>query len=218
MITFRNVAKYYDTRGFRRWILKGLSLEIKPGRNLGILGPNGAGKSTLIRMIAGAEDPDYGTIERRGMISWPLGFGGSVGGDITGRDACIFVSRLYSCDPHPIIKFVKDFSELGHYFFEPVQTYSSGMRAKLLFGLSMAIDFDCYLVDEITAVGDSRFRSKCLEAFRARRQRASVIMVSHSERTIREYCDTGAILSNGALTLYDDLDEAIFLYNKLMSA
>jgi len=218
MITFKNVAKFYDMRGSRRWILKGLSLEIPARCNLGILGPNGAGKSTLIRMIAGAEPPDFGSIERKGMISWPLGFGGSLGGDITGHDACVFIARLYNCEVEPILKFVWDFSELGAYFLEPVQTYSSGMRAKLLFGLTMAIDFDCYLVDEITAVGDSRFRAKCLEAFRARRRKSSVIMVSHSERTIREYCDTGAILVNGSLSLYNDLDEAIFLYNRMMNA
>ncbi|WP_237152651.1 ABC transporter ATP-binding protein [Oryzibacter oryziterrae] len=216
MIRFRNVVKRYQARGNDRWILRGLNAEFERGRSVGVLGHNGAGKSTLIRMISGAEDPDFGTIERDGKISWPIGFGGAISGTMTGHDACMFVSRLYNVDPIHVTSFVQDFSELGDYFFERAQNYSSGMKAKLNFGLSMAIDFDCYLIDEITAVGDKRFKAKCLEAFSERRRRSDIIMVSHSEGTIREYCDMGAILNDGHLTFYDDLDEAIFLYNKMM--
>lgn len=218
MIRFHNVVKRYRTRNATRWVLRGVNFEFVRGRSVGILGRNGAGKSTLVRMIAGSEEPDFGSVERSGKISWPLGFGGAMSGAMTGFDACMFVGRLYGEHTPSVISFVKDFTELGDYFYEPVQSYSSGMKAKLNFGLSMAINFDCYLIDEITAVGDSSFRSKCLEAFTERRKTSDVIMVSHSERTIRDYCDMGAILSDGYLTFYDDLDEAIFSYKAMMQA
>jgi capsular polysaccharide transport system ATP-binding protein len=216
MIRFDNVVKKYTARGEEKWILRGLTLDLPRGRSIGILGYNGAGKSTLIRMIAGAEEPDFGSIQRSINISWPLGFGGSIAGNMSGHDACMFVARLYGIDVKQIETFVKDFAELGPYFYEPTGSYSSGMKARLTFGLSMAVDFDCYLVDEITAVGDSRFQAKCREAFNFRRSRSDIIMVSHSERTIREYCDMGATLNNGYLTLYDDLDEALSVYKSMM--
>lgn len=216
MIRFENVVKRYVSRGQSKWVLRGLNIELPRGRSIGILGYNGAGKSTLIRMISGAEEPDFGTIHRDIKISWPLGFGGSIAGNMSGHDACMFVSRLYGVDPREVIRFVQEFAELGPYFYEPTSNYSSGMKSRLTFGLSMAIDFDCYLVDEITAVGDSRFKAKCLAAFGERRQRADIIMVSHSEGTIRSYCDMGAILAEGELTLYDDLDEALYLYKQMM--
>ncbi|WP_181707938.1 ABC transporter ATP-binding protein [Chthonobacter rhizosphaerae] len=216
MIRFENAVKRYTSRGESKWILRGLNMELPRGRSIGILGYNGAGKSTLIRMISGAEEPDFGTIHRDLKISWPLGFGGSIAGNMSGHDACMFVSRLYDMDPHRVIHFVQDFSELGPYFFEATSSYSSGMKARLTFGLSMAVDFDCYLVDEITAVGDSRFKAKCLAAFNERRKYADIIMVSHSEKTIRDYCDMGAILADGELTLYDDLDQAMSLYREMM--
>lgn len=217
MIRFENVVKRYVARGNSKWILRGLNITLPRGRSIGILGYNGAGKSTLIRMIAGAEEPDYGTIHRDLKISWPLGFGGTIAPNMSGRDACMFVARLYDEDPGYITRFVQDFAELGHYFDEQVANYSSGMKSRLNFGLSMAVDFECYLVDEITAVGDSRFKAKCLAAFQERRKHSDIVMVSHSERTIREYCDMGAILSDGTLTLYDDLDEALDLYRDMMS-
>jgi capsular polysaccharide transport system ATP-binding protein len=216
MIRFENVVKRFVSRGNSKWILRGLNLEIPRGRSIGILGYNGAGKSTLIRMIAGSEEPDFGRIHRNIKISWPLGFGGMTSGNMSGHDACMFVARLYGNDAKQVIEFVKDFAELGHYFYEPAEEYSSGMKARLNFGLSMAVDFDCYLVDEITAVGDTRFKEKCLSTFKERRQRSDIIMVSHSVRTIREYCDMGAILSDGELHLYEDLDEALSVYDAMV--
>jgi capsular polysaccharide transport system ATP-binding protein len=216
MIRFENVVKRYETKGEDKWILRGLTLALPPGRNIGILGANGAGKSTLIRLIAGSEDPDYGVIHRDCRVSWPLGFKGGIAGQMSGRDACMFVSRLYGVDARRVMDYVRDFSELGDYFHEPVSNYSSGMKAKLAFGLSMALDFDYYLIDEVTAVGDRRFRAKCLEAFQERRRRSQVILVSHSENTLREYCDCGALLKDGHLTIYPDLDEAIAIYGSMM--
>lgn len=216
MIRFENVVKRYVYRGQAKWVLKGINLEFPRGRNIGILGHNGAGKSTLIRLLSGAESPDYGVIHRDLKISWPLGFGGGTTGGMTAYDACLFVARLYGADPETVVEFVHDFAEVGEYFWRPVNSYSSGMKARLNFGLSMAIDFECYLIDETTAVGDSRFRAKCLAAFKERRSRADVVMVSHSERTIRDYCDMGAILDAGQLTLYDDLSEAIRIYKTMV--
>jgi capsular polysaccharide transport system ATP-binding protein len=218
MIRFENVVKRYSSRGTSKWILRGLSLEIPRGRSIGILGRNGAGKSTLIRMIAGAEMPDFGSIRRDCRVSWPLGFGGLLAGSMSGLDACMFLSRLYGVPSRHMVDFVEDFAELGHYFREPTSTYSSGMKARLSFGLSMAMDFDVYLVDELTAVGDSRFKAKCMAVFAERRERADVIMVSHSEKTVRDYCDMGAILEDGELQLFDDLDEAMARYGEMMRA
>ncbi len=214
MIEFRDVFKSYQAGGVTKWILRGGSFRFPRHRSIGILGPNGAGKSTLIRMIAGAERPDHGTIRRTSRVSWPLGFSGGITGSMSGLDACVFVARLYGEDHRRVARFVEEFSGLGQYFYEPAATYSSGMKARLSFGLSMAIDFDIYLVDEITAVGDARFRQACLEAFRKRRETADVIMVSHSIKTIRDYCDMGAILSDGFLYFYDDIEEAIEIYSE----
>jgi capsular polysaccharide transport system ATP-binding protein len=213
MIRFNDVVKRYTTKEGSKWILNGCNAVLPRGRSIGILGLNGAGKSTLIRMIAGGEEPDYGSIDRDVMVSWPLGFGGMVSGTMSGFDACMFVARLYGESGRRICSFVSEFSELGAYFNQPVNNYSSGMRARLSFGLSMAIDFECYLVDEITAVGDARFKAKCLEAFNERRKRSDIIMVSHSEGTIRQYCDMGAVLHDGELTLYDNLEEALAVYS-----
>jgi capsular polysaccharide transport system ATP-binding protein len=214
MIEFRNVVKADQTGGMTKWVLRGGSFVFPRHRSIGILGPNGAGKSTLIRMIAGAEKPDHGSIRRTVRVSWPLGFAGGIAGGMTGQDACVFVARLYGEDQRRVTRFVADFAELGPYFYEPTSTYSSGMKARLSFGLSMSIDFDVYLVDEITAVGDARFRRNCLEAFRKRRETADVIMVSHSIGTIRDYCDMGAVLADGTLRFYDDIEEAIAVYSE----
>ena len=212
MIELTHVRKSYRTRcGWNR-VLDDITVTFPGGKNIGILGFNGAGKSTLLRLIGGIEPPDRGTIRRRGTVSWPIAFTGAFPGTLTGRENARFVGRLYGAEPGEIEAFAEDFAELGEYFDMPVRTYSSGMRARLGFAVSMAVEFDCYLVDEATEAGDWRFRAKCQRAFRDRGARATVVMVSHNEETIRRNCEVGAVLSSGKLTLYDDIKEAIAVY------
>jgi capsular polysaccharide transport system ATP-binding protein len=212
MIALEHVSKSYRTAHGRHRVLDDITCVFPKGRNVGILGLNGAGKSTLLRLIGGAEPPDRGAIRREGTVSWPIAFMGGFPGTLTGRENARFVGRLYGATPGRVEAFTEDFAELGEYFDEQVRTYSSGMRARLGFAVSMAMEFDCYLVDEATAAGDWRFTAKCLHAFRERGERSSIIMVSHSEDTIRRTCDSGAVLTNGRLTLYENVKEAISVY------
>ena len=216
MIHFENVAKRYRNGLGAKVILDGASFDFVEGHNVGILGANGAGKSTLIRMIAGSESPDAGTIRRAARVSFPLGFTGTFHPHLSGRQNATFMARVYGESVRRVIDFVADFAELGHYFDLPIETYSAGMNAKLAFGVSLAIDFDVYLIDEITAVGDARFREKCASAFRERMTRCDIVMVSHSSATIRAYCDVGAFLADGQLRFFDTIDEAMRAYQRQM--
>lgn len=218
MIIFENVSKAYHTRNGKKIVLDDANFDLPAGFNIGILGGNGAGKSTLLRLIAGAEPPDRGKIIRKARVSFPLGFGGTFHGHLTGRQNVAFVARVYGADPQKVLRFVSDFSELGEYIDMPVNTYSSGMAAKLAFGLSLAIDFDVYLVDEVTEVGDARFRRRCAEAFAERMKKSDIIMVSHNSQTIKAYCDRGAILQDGSLRLFESIDEAMLSHRRLMGA
>lgn len=212
MIELRNVTKSYRTKAGKHLVLDNVSLKFDGRENIGILGRNGAGKSTLLRIIAGIEMPDDGSIVRTGRISWPLGFSGGFNSSLSGEENCRFVSRIYGEDIDRVTEFAYEFSELGKYFHLPVRTYSSGMRSRLAFGLSMAIDFSIYLVDEVTAVGDRQFQKKCRKAFAARRTRSAVIMVSHDLKTISQYCDRCMLLQDGDLLLYDDIAQAQAAY------
>jgi capsular polysaccharide transport system ATP-binding protein len=212
MIELRQVTKTYPVPSGLNVVLDSVDFLFPKGRNIGVLGRNGAGKSTLLRLIAGAEQPDQGEVLRRGQVSWPIGFAGGFHGSLTGEENCRFVARIYGADVDEVVGFTMEFAELGEYFYMPVRTYSSGMRARLAFGLSMAIDFEVYLVDEITAVGDSHFKGKCRRAFDERRDRSSLIIVSHSMRTIHSYCEHCAVLKNGKLHYFDSIEAARGLY------
>jgi capsular polysaccharide transport system ATP-binding protein len=170
-----------------------------------------------LRIIAGTERPDRGCVSRSARISWPLGSSGGFHGSLSGLENVRFIARIYGADVRRTIDFVSDFAELGTYFDMPVRTYSSGMRARLAFGVSMAIDFECYLVDEITGVGDASFQSKCRAAFQERRSRADVIMVSHSPRTLKSYCQSAVLLQDGSLSFFDNIDDATASYAKGLS-
>jgi capsular polysaccharide transport system ATP-binding protein len=215
VIEFYNVAKAYKTSKSKKVILRDFSGVFPSGRNIGLLGLNGSGKSTLLRLIAGTEYPDRGQIKRRAFISFPVGFA-DLKGSLTGRENCRFVARVYGIETRRVERFVEEFAELGKYFDMPSATYSSGMRSRISFGLSMAVDFDCYLVDEAFSVGDGVFKARADALFEARRQHASLIMVSHSPTVIRRYCDTGAVLSNGELILFEDIEDAIDYYDEVM--
>ncbi|WP_118134264.1 ABC transporter ATP-binding protein [Oceanicella sp. SM1341] len=216
MIVFNNVTKYFSTRVGEKWIVRNLDLTIPRGRSIGLLGRNGAGKSTLLKMISGSLDPDEGRIDRHGRISFPLGFSGSFHPGLSGAQNVRFVARVYGVDTEQLVEYVQEFAELGAFLHEPMQNYSSGMRARLAFGVSMGIAFDYYLVDELTAVGDDNFKRKCRAVFDQRLQSSDVVMASHSTSTLRSYCQTGAVLENGELTYYEDIEEAIEVHLRNM--
>lgn len=215
MIQLDRVTKQYRIGNNRRVVLRNVSAHFSPGTNYGVLGINGAGKSTLIRLLAGTEGPTAGRIRRSGRISWPLGLGVGFHGSMTGRENLKFAARAYGESVREVTEFVEDFAEIGDFMDAPVRTYSSGMQARLAFGLSMAIRFDCYLIDESTSVGDARFSAKAQEVFAKRRETTDIIMVSHDMATIRSYCDKAAILADGNLVFFDDLDDAIEVYRRM---
>lgn len=213
MIHLVNACKSYRTWAGDRVILFPTTLTIPTDRAVAVLGRNGAGKSTLIRMIAGVEKPDRGQIIRTTSVSWPLGFSGGMSPHMTGRQNVRFVARISRCNEDEVLRFVEDFAELGPYMDEPVGTYSSGMFSRLNFGLSFAIDFDFYLIDEGTSTGDQWFQDKCAAAFEERRRRSSgLLMVSHNPHAIRQHCDLGMVLYRGHLIAFDDLEQAIRFY------
>lgn len=214
MIRLDNVSKVYRTHGLRRVVLEDVSVVLDGRRAYGVLGPNGAGKSTLLRLIAGTELPTRGRITRNVRVSWPLGFAGGFHPKMTGHENIVFLSRAYGADIQKVVQFVESFAELGSYTDAPVGTYSSGMQSRLAFGLSMAIDFDCYLVDEITAVGDARFAMRCAQAFAERRSRSGMIMVSHSLGTIKDYCDHCIVICKKKLIVFEDVDDGIEFYRQ----
>lgn len=217
MIELSNVTKAYGTAAGPAPILSGVDLTLQRGDSLGILGRNGAGKSTLLRIIGGAELPDSGTVRRTMSISWPLAFAGGFQSSLTGADNVRFICRIYGVDPDSCMDYVKDFTELGIYLYEPVRTYSSGMRARLAFASSMVVEFDCYLIDEIVAVGDSRFQAKCHEELFVKRADRARIIVSHDAGYIRHHCDRAAVLLDGKLLHFDSVDEAYDAYSAAMA-
>lgn len=209
MIRLHNVTKTFRLEGISKTVLRNATLTLESRRSYGLLGRNGAGKSTLLRMIAGTQDPTSGWIEVTGSISWPVGFAGSFHPDMSGAQNTRFVARIYGVDSDELVAFTADFAELGDHFYLPIRTYSSGMIARLAFGLSMGISFDTYLVDEITAVGDESFRRKSNDIFLDRISTGGAIVVNHSAAVIRQLCNAVLVLENGELRVFDDVDEGI---------
>jgi capsular polysaccharide transport system ATP-binding protein len=216
MISIENVSKSYHTRLGPRTVLDRINLRLERGRNIGILGRNGAGKSTLIRLLSGAERPTSGRIHRGMSVSWPLAFTGAFQTHLTGLDNLKFICRVYGVDWKPLVPFVEEFTELGLYFREPVLHYSVGMTMRLAFALSMAIEFDCFLIDEGLSVGDSRFGDRChVELFQKRKDR-SFILVSHDPNIIKLYCERACVLHQGRLHDFDTVDEAYAFYESAL--
>ncbi|CAI8379887.1 MAG: ABC transporter ATP-binding protein [Hyphomonadaceae bacterium] len=215
MLDLVNVSKSYKINGVRKTILSDFSFSFPTERNVAIMGRNGVGKSTLMRLLAGAELPDSGQIYRGIQVSWPLGFSGGLNGSMTGLENIRFVARIYNKNIKDIVEYVKDFSELGASLKLPIRTYSNGMRAKLAFGLSMAIDFDIYLIDEITAAGDPTFRKRTETVFQTKLNDSRVIMISHSEQTIKSFCDCGLLMSNDGIFFFDRIEDLLKEYKSL---
>lgn len=213
MISVKNVSKDYYTRSGKKTVLQDINFELKKGEKIGILGRNGAGKSTLIRLLSGVEPPTSGTIERHMSISWPLAFSGAFQGSLTGMDNLRFICRIYNADIDYVKAFTEEFSELGDYLYEPVKKYSSGMKARLAFALSLSVEFDCYLIDEVIAVGDSRFAAKCKHELFEKRKDRSIILVSHNPSAMKEYCDNAMVLDKGIMHKFENMDDAYKFYN-----
>ena len=209
MISLQNLTKTFRLNGISKTVLQDATTVFPSGRSVALLGRNGAGKSTLLRLIAGTLDPTAGRVRLAGTVSWPVGFAGSFHGDLTGAQNTRFIARIYGVDGDELIDFTASFAELGAHFHLPFRTYSSGMKARLAFGVSMGIAFDTYLVDEVTAVGDAAFRTKSNDLFQARMQTAGSVVVSHSMGLVRELCDAAAVLEAGRLVYYDDVSAAI---------
>lgn len=216
MFELRNVTKSYLTPKGRRYVFRDLSVAIPPGKNIGLIGRNGAGKSTLMRLLGGADIPDSGTIATDQSISWPVGLSGGFQGSMTGRENIKFVCRVYGAQGEAMrekIRYVQEFAEIGDWIDEPIKTYSSGMRSRLAFGLSMAFDFDYYLIDEVMSVGDAQFKRKCAEVFEQKLQRSKVVLVSHSMPEIEKLCDIVLLVRDGGIQVYEDVAEGIKAYN-----
>jgi len=218
MIELKNVTKYFMTKKGKNYILKDVSFTIPSGVNIGILGRNGAGKSTIMRMLGKIEFPNKGSISSRNSFSWPLGLGGGFVGNMTARANVKFVCRLYGKnhkEMNEIIEFVKEFSELKNYFDMPIKTYSSGMKGRLGFGLSLAFDFDYMLIDETLSVGDARFKKKSKEALMKKIEKCNILLVSHDMKTLRELCEAGIVVNNGKMSYFENIEDAINEYAEI---
>lgn len=208
------VKDYHTAIGVRR-ILDGVSFTIAEGEKIAVLGKNGAGKSTLVRILGGVEMPTSGTVSRGLFMSWPIGFSGGFEVNMSGFDNIRFIARVYGVPIQDAIDFVDDFAELGRLLYLPVKTYSSGMRARLAFALTLAVNFECFLIDEVIAVGDARFHLKCFDALFVRRKRCAMILVSHDVNIIRQYCNKALVLHAGRGVVLDDVELALQIYASL---
>jgi len=192
-----------------------VSFTMQRGEKVAVLGLNGAGKSTLIRILSGVELPTRGTVERQMSLSWPLGFNTGFHPAMTGNDAARFVARVYGKPFPEVHRRADDFAELGKFMSEPIRSYSSGMQARLAFGLSLAIDFDCYLVDEVIGAGDQRFQRKSHEELFEKRADRALLLAIHSPEIVRNYCSKALIVHRGRAKSFDDIELAIEIYRGL---
>ena len=218
MIKLVSVTKSYPTKQGRHFILNKANFEMKKGEKIGILGKNGSGKTTLVRMLAGVIPPDEGRVIRDMKVSWPVGYHGGFNPSLTGLDNLKFISKIYNEQFGKVLKFVEDFADIGDFINEPMKTYSTGMRAKLNFGLMMGIDFDCYLIDELLNVGDISFRQKCNKELFEKRKDKSIVIVSHNDKLIQQYCDKAMVFHNQQIFDFSNTKEAIqFYHNSIKS-
>lgn len=215
MIELRNISKAYRTLTGWHQVFDNVSVTLPTDRNIGILGLNGAGKSTLLRLISGVENPDSGEIYRDVRVSYPIGFKGGFQAWLSGRENARFIGRIHGAPLKELEKFVQDFTELGHYYDMPIRTYSSGMKSRLAFAVSMAIDFDCYLTDEVSASGDRRFREKYHDTFVEKHKISSMIMVSHQAKEIEKFCDMSAVIHGGEIRLFDTVEQGLEFYENI---
>ncbi len=219
MIVVTDVHKRYQTdHGLGPWVLKGVNLSIPRNVNVGLVGGNGAGKSTLLRIMGGVDQPNKGSVQRTCRVSWPMGYGGGLQGSLSGRQNAKFVCRIHGHTSHvdlqDRLQYIQDFAQLGESFDEPVKTYSSGMKSRLQFALSLAIEFDVYISDEVTSAGDAVFKKKAAAAFKGLANKAGLIMVSHGEGTLKQFCQSGIWLNEGKAHWFENIDDALVAYKE----
>lgn len=215
MFTLDNITKSYLTTSGRKYIFRNLSMVVPPDRNIGLIGRNGAGKSTLMRLLSGVDSPDSGVVRTDKSISWPVGQSGGFQGSMSARDNVKFVCRVYGYVGEAMrekIRYVQEFADIGTWFDEPIRTYSSGMRSRVAFGLSMAFDFDYYLIDEVMAAGDNSFRVKCEEVFREKLGKSKIFLTTHNMKEVERLCDMVLLVDNGKLVIYEDVAKGIEAY------
>lgn len=215
IISIDNLVKRYQTPMGERTVLDNISFSVRPGEKIAVLGQNGAGKSTLVKLIAGVEPATSGTIHRGMSLSWPVGFSGGFEQAMTGHDNIKFIARIYGVPVEKAVAIVEDFAELGPLLHMPMVTYSSGMKTRLAFGITLAVDFDCFLIDEVIAVGDQRFQRKCHEELFVKRKHCAMILISHDTNTIRQYCNRALVLKAGRGRVFEDVDFALSIYATL---
>ncbi len=219
MIEVKNLTKsYLHHKGGRKYVFRDLSFTIPTDRNVAIIGRNGAGKSTLMNLLAKVDTPDSGEIITDKSISWPVGLSGGFQGSLSARENVKFIARTQGFRGDALrekVRFVEEFAEIEEYFDLPVKTYSSGMRGRVAFGLSLAFEFDYYLVDEAMSVGDAHFKKKASDAFKEKVGKANIILVTHGMTQVRTMCDLVLVLHGGKATLYDDVEEGIKVYQNL---
>lgn len=218
MIELRDVTKSYRTTKGRKYIFRNLNFSVPANKNVAIIGRNGAGKSTLMRLLAGLDSPDSGKVITPNSISWPVGLSGGFQGSLTGRQNVKFIARIYGAEQEQmreVVAYVENFAEIGEYFDQPVKTYSSGMRGRVAFGLSLAFDFDYYLVDEAMSVGDQKFKTRATEEFKKKVGKANIILVTHGMTQVKTLCDVVLVLNQGEIVKFDDVDAGIEFYKNL---
>lgn len=217
MLALRNLTKWYPTAHGRRYVFRDLNFTFPTGKSVGLIGGNGAGKSTLMRLISGTDTPNAGAVVSDVRISWPVGLAGGFQTTLTARENVQFVCRIMGATGaamRRVVEFVEDFAEIGDYFNLPMKSYSAGMRSRVAFGLSMAFDFDYYLIDEVMAVGDAKFRAKSQAVMKERLGRAHTILVSHNMADIGKYCDIVVLVDKGNTVLYENAKAGIAAYQK----
>ncbi|RAZ53654.1 ABC transporter ATP-binding protein [Campylobacter hyointestinalis] len=221
MIKLDNLTKFYPlSNGDKHFVFREFTFTFPDDCSIGLIGRNGAGKSTLMRLLSGADIPNAGRVITDKKISWPVGLAGGFQHSLSARDNVKFVARVYGYRGEALeekVRYIEEFAEIGKYFDEPMNTYSSGMRSRIGFGLSMAFDFDYYLIDEAGAVGDAKFKQKSDAIYQEKLSNSKVIMVSHNMSEIEQWCDKVILVNCGMTTVYDDVKEGIEMYKRICS-
>ena len=213
MIELRKVSKSHVTPEGRRTVFRDLSFAFPEEKNIAILSHDRTERSILIKLLSGIEVPERGAVLTYGRrVSWPVNFSAAIQASLTATDMFKFLCRLHGVgrkDARERLSFVMDLAELGSYVDRPIKDYPKGMKPRLVFGLTMALDFDYYVIDEVLAAGDSVFREKCNQVLAEKLRSARVIVASRNLGLVRKLADCAVVLRDGLLFGFDDLEDGI---------